>query len=90
MELINLTQEINSQLRIKSTKGFRFGNDKVQFETSGLSLYHSTLGFISFSKDKYGINLPYIPQGGRKALKKILDDGGLLNYENVEFSKPLN
>ena len=89
MKITNLTEEINSSLKIKSTKGFRFGNNKIQFETSGLSLYHPVLGFVSFSKDKYGLNIPYIPQGGRKALKSILESGGLLNYDNVEFVKPL-
>lgn len=90
MKMENLTQEINSSLVIKSTKGFKFGNNKIQFETKGLGLYHPVLGFVSFSKDKYGINQPYIPQGGRKALQSVLDKGGLLEYDSVNFAKPIN
>ena len=61
MKMENLTQEINSSLVIKSTKGFKFG-----------------------------INQPYIPQGGRKVLQSILDKGGLLEYDSVNFIKPIN
>ena len=85
-----LTKEINSQLKIKSVKGFNFGNNKIQFTaTGGLGLYHPTLGFVSFSKDKYGISVPYTPRGGRKALKEILDNGGLIKNNTIEFAKPL-
>ena len=90
MEIKNLTQEINSSLIIKSTKGFKFGNNKIQFEIQGFGLYHPVLGFVSFDTDKYGINIPYIPCGGRKALKSILNDGGLINYDSVKFAKPIN
>lgn len=89
MRITNLTEEINSRLIIKSTKGMRFGNDKIQFESSGLSLYHPVLGFVSFGKDKYGINIPYVPVGGRKALNQILSDGGLTDYANAQWAKPI-
>lgn len=89
MRIDNLTKEINSQLVIKSTKGMRFGNEKIQFESSGLGLYHPVLGFVSFDKDKYGINIPYVPTGGRKALNQILAHGGLTSYDNAKWAKPI-
>lgn len=89
MKINTLTDEINSRLKIKSTKGFKFGNSKVQFSTSGLGLYHDVLGFISFDKDSYGVAIPYIPQGGRRVLKDILNDGGLTSYSNMQFAKPI-
>ena len=89
MIIKTLTQEINSNLKIKSTKGFKFGNDKFQFEMSGLGLYHPVLGFVSFSKDEYGFDVPYIPRGGRKTLLSILNKGGLVDADTVNFVKPI-
>lgn len=84
-----MNKEIISELKIKSIKGLKFGNKKVQCESSGLSLYHPELGFLSFNIDPvFGINMPYVPSGGRKVLQSIINQGGLTNYDNVAWVKP--
>jgi len=87
-------EEITNQLKIKSVKGLKFGNNKAYCMPNGLALYHSKLGFICLGNinKEFNISIPYIPCGGRKALKEILEAGGLLTYDSNEVTwiKPLN
>ena len=78
------------ELKIKSTKGYKFVKDNVLMEClGGLGLFSPSKGFVSFDTDKYGIKIPYTPLGGRKALKEIIND---LNkkIDTLEFAKPIN
>lgn len=87
-----LTEEINLGLVIKSVKNLKFGNEKVFYILdSGFALYHPVLGFVCFkySKDQYGLLQPYLPVGGKKVLESILNNGGFLSYDDIDFIKPL-
>ena len=46
---------------------------------------------IAFScdRDKYGILVPYIPCGGKRALQSILDAGGFCSFEGMEYVQEL-
>lgn len=82
---------MNNELKIKSLKGLRFGNSKIQYERKGFALYHPDLGFLSFGeKDKYGFYKIYSPEGGRKVLEKIISEGGLTDYNNIVWVKPIS
>jgi hypothetical protein len=74
------TQQINSQLKIVKLGDQKFKTEGGYFKPTGYALKHPELGYFSFDKDT-----PYNPIGGRKALKKILLDGGLLSFENSRW-----
>ena len=44
-------------------------------------------GYIAFTadRDKLGVLTPYSPKGGKKALQSILDAGGFLNFDGMEY-----
>lgn len=88
METMN-NERIFKQSFITSVKGVRFGNNKIQCETKGAALYHPNYGYLSFGNniDENGIELPYIPAGGRKVLKEI-KASGLLDYKCIRWIKP--
>lgn len=87
-------EEITSQLKIKSVKGLKFGSEKAYCMPKGLGLYHPELGFICLGNinKEFNISIPYVPCGGRRALKEILGVGGLTDYNSNEVTwvKPLN
>ena len=60
----------------------------------GYALYHPQLGYIGLGNrnEKFNIDLPYTPCGVCKALKEIIEAGGLLTYDSSEITwiKPLN
>lgn len=56
--------------------------------TCGWGLYIEGKGFLKFKHDTTSY-VPYSPCGGRKALESILEAGGLLNYNEIEFIKPV-
>ena len=74
-------------MTIKRLKDARFGNEKVQRVVTGWALYEEGKGFVAFSchRDKFGILIPYIPRGGKKALQSILDAGGFVSFDGMEF-----
>jgi hypothetical protein len=78
-------QEINAGLKIVKLKDQKFKTEGGYYKPDGYALKHSTLGYFSFDTE-----YPYIPSGGRKALKAILEAGGLLNFDNVNWLQPLN
>ena len=87
--MLNIAKVMN-ELKIKSVKGFKFGNDKIQIETSGLALYHDRYGFISLNSidKKTNIKIPYI--NTRNVLKELLNVRlNLNNSEQVQWIKPL-
>ena len=85
-------EEITSKLQIKNINGLKFGNNKAYCMPKGYALYHAELGFIGLGNrnEEYNIDLPYLPCGGRRALKEIIQAGGLTNYNEVIWIKPLN
>lgn len=85
-------EEITSQLQIKKVNGLKFGTNKAYCKPNGYALYHIELGFVGLGNrnEEYNINLPYLPCGGRSALKEIIEAGGLTNYNEVVWIKPLN
>jgi hypothetical protein len=87
-------EEITSKLQIKNIDGLKFGNNKAYCMPKGYALYHPQLGFIGLGNknEEFNIDLPYTPCGGRKALKSIIDEGGLLTYDSNEVTwiKSLN
>lgn len=87
--------EITKGLQIIKLKGVKFGNKLAftKFE-KGYALYHKELGFMAFKADNqnkpFGVAIPYTPSGGRKALQAILEAGGLIHYNDVEWLQPIN
>ena len=82
--------KIMRELKIKSVKGYRFGNSVIQTETTGLALYHEKYGFLSFNSvdKKSGIKMPYI--NTRKVLKELLTMRLNINNPNeFQWVKPV-
>ena len=79
----------NSQLRIINLKGYKFNTPKGICEfNSGFGLAIMGKGFVKFKSEKSPI--PYNPIGGKKALQSIIDAGGFVHYNDIEFIMPLN
>ncbi len=78
------TATINSSLTIKSVKGLKFtsANGKGYYSMSGLAFYVGGKGWVSFDGET-----PYIPAGGRKALKSIIASGGFADFDGMSFIK---
>lgn len=85
--------EITKGLEIVKLKELKFGNKLAYTIPTGFALRHKELGFLSFEADnkdtKYGVKIPYIPVGGKKALQSILDGGGLTSYDGIEWLHPI-
>lgn len=77
------TQQINAGLKIVKLGTQKFKAVGGYYQPKGYSLFHSELGYLSFTED--GGKVPYNPIGGRKALKSILEAGGLLNFDNAKW-----
>lgn len=84
--------EITKGLQIKKVNGLRFGNHLAYNEARGYAFYHEDLGYMSFKKDNESkdAKVPYIPLGGKRALEYILDTGGLIHYDDIEWLQPIN
>lgn len=76
---------------IKRLKDVKFGNKKIARVVTGWALYEEGKGYIAFSsdRDQYGILTPYVPVGGKKALQSILNAGGFVSFEGMEYVKEL-
>lgn len=74
-------------MKIVRLKNERFGKLAWHRVVSGYAFYEEGKGYIAFScdRDKYGILVPYIPRGGKKALQIILDDGGSISFDGMEY-----
>ena len=72
---------------IKRLKEAAFGNEKIWKVVTGWALYEEGKGYVAFSgdRDKFGILIPYIPVGGKRALQSILDAGGFVSFEGMEY-----
>lgn len=78
-------------MQIKRINAVKFGTRAVARVVSGYTLYEEGKGYIAFSSDRddFGILVPYIPCGGRKALQSILDAGGFCSFEGMEYVQEL-
>lgn len=72
---------------IKRLKEAAFGNEKIWRVVTGWALYEEGKGYVAFSgdRDKFGILIPYIPVGGKRALQSILDAGGFVSFDGMEY-----
>lgn len=74
-------------MEIKRLKDAKFGNSRVYIKVTGYALYEEGKGYIAFSsdRDRFGILVPYTPCGGKKALQSILDAGGFVSFDGIEY-----
>ena len=79
-------------LTIKKIKEAKFANaaGTITRVANGYAFYEEGKGWIAFShdRDRFGILIPYIPCGGRKALQAILDAGGFVTMDGMEYVNP--
>lgn len=77
-------------MKIVKMKNARFGSGLMYRYVSGYALYEPGKGYVAFSSDRddFGILIPYIPIGGRKALQSILSNGGFINFDGMEYVQP--
>ena len=66
-------------MEIKRLKNARFGNKLICQVVTGWGLYEHGKGWVAFSsdRDRYGI------------LQAILDAGGFVSFENMEYVQEL-
>ena len=88
------TEQINAKLQVVSTAGLSFGNKLVNVRIkNGYALFHEDLGYLSFkgcaTELSMWVQVPYSPAGGRRALQAIVDAGGMLEYDEIEWLQPL-
>ena len=67
-------------VKIGTTKGLRFNSGVSK---GGLGLYVYDRGWLSYDELS-----PYIPIGGRKALKEIIKQG-ISSFEGLKFVTPI-
>ena len=74
-------------MEIKRLKNTKFGTSKIARVVTGWALYEAGKGWIAFSsdRDQFGILVPYISCGGKKALQSILDAGGFVSFDGMEY-----
>lgn len=72
-------------LQIKKVNGLKWKIEDRYCTIDGFSLYEDSKGYMSFKHD----GIPYVPTGGKKALQRIIDDGGLTSYDNVVWINPI-
>nr|DAW00049.1 MAG TPA: hypothetical protein [Caudoviricetes sp.] len=78
-------------MQIKRLRNTHFGTKKISRVVTGWALYEPGKGWVAFSadRDEFGILIPYIPCGGKKALQSILDAGGFCSFEGMEYVQEL-
>ena len=79
-------------MEIKRIKNMKFGSKKIHAVVTGWCLYEAGKGYVAFSasRDRFGILVPYMPRGGKKALQSILDAGGFVSFDGMEYVTELN
>lgn len=77
------TIALNNRLEIVNLKDYRFNTPKGICEMRGFAFYIKGKGFVKFKADDDFV--PYSPIGGKKALQSILDSGGFIEYDSLEF-----
>ena len=76
-------------MMIVNLKDKRFGSKSLYrvMDKKHYGFYVEGKGYIAFAsdRDKLGVLTPYTPSGGKKALQSILDAGGFLSFEGMEY-----
>jgi len=75
-----VTIRINNELEIVELKEYVFKVEGDIVRLSGYAFLYPKRGYLSFKSD---MGRPYTPLGGRQALQEILDQGGLLSFDDV-------
>lgn len=81
------TIELNAQLQIVRLDDFTFDTPKGRATVRGWGFLIPRKGFVKFKHDTDAV--PYAPCGGRKALESIINDGGFVSYDDLEFVNPV-
>lgn len=76
------TIEINSRLQIVKLGEQKFTAIDGYYKPQGYAFFHPDLGYLSMQPNE---DCPYIPQGGKQALQRILDQGGLVSFDNCKW-----
>ncbi len=84
----NTTKQLNARLQIVRLDGLQFKAPLGVAIAHGWGLYIEGMGYLKFKHDNASF-VPYAPIGGRKALERIINGGGLLNYNGIEFINPV-
>ena len=81
------TIAINNALKIdKLTENVKFlsKDKKGYYLPAGYCFWHPQKGYLAFA----GAETPYIPAGGEKALKSIMEGGGFIDFDTAVWLKP--
>lgn len=81
------TIALNARLQIVRLDDFTFDTPKGHATVRGWGFLIPGMGFVKFKHDDDAI--PYAPCGGRKALESIINDGGFISYDDIEFVNPV-
>jgi len=80
---------MNEQLiivKLDSRTWFKVANNPgVRISITGHVFYIENRGYLAFKHD----GTPYNPIGGLKSLKSILETGGFIHFNDVEFMQPI-
>lgn len=78
-------------MEIKRLNAVPFGWPHLHQIVTGWALYEPGRGYYAFSahRDSFGILTPYVPQGGKKALQSIINGGGFISMDGMEFVSPV-
>lgn len=80
------TIALNNRLQIVRLDDIKFPTPNGYAQQRGWGFYIAGKGFIKFKADQSFV--PYAPCGGKSALQSIIDDGGFLEYDSLEFILP--
>lgn len=78
------TIALNNQLEIVNLKDYKFSTPKGICSMHGFAFYIKGKGFVKFKADDE-LPVPFSPIGGKKALQSIIDAGGFIEYDSLEF-----
>jgi len=79
------------KLEIVRLKGKKFSEGTVTCEcTGGFGLFAEGYGYLSFkaSNERKGVKSPY--SNKKKVLQTIIDGGGLVHYNDIDWLQPTN
>ena len=77
------TIALNARLQIVRLDQYEFDTPKGRATVRGWGFLIPGLGFVKFKHDADAV--PYAPCGGKSALQSIIDDGGFVSYDDIEF-----
>lgn len=81
------TIALNARLQIVRLDSYEFDTPKGRATVRGWGFLIPGLGFVKFKHDADAV--PYSPIGGKDALQSIIDSGGFIEYDSLEFVNPI-